>query len=623
MLTKNSKLGDVLAHPLGRDVIHRLLLQMGVSRQTVDNPLVRRLPLSSLPRLTGGCLDGPFVSTLVTLLNSETARPGAPTGRYQRAWWKEAVFYQIYPKSFCDSNGDGIGDLPGILDKLDYLQDLGVDALWLSPIYDSPMADNGYDIRDYTKLLAEYGTLEDFRALLTELHRRGMKLIMDLVINHTSDEHPWFQTALADSASPQGNYYIFRDQPNNWTSFFGGSAWKYFPELNQWALHLFSDKQMDLNWEDPALRRELHTMIRDWLELGVDGFRLDVINYISKAPELPDGNPAVGKLLGYYGIEHYFYGPHLHDHLRELHTEAFAPYGAFTVGEAPGIGRQGAKLITGFDRGELDLVFTFDHLMMPGKDRFDDYRYDLNYLKHFYIEWMEDGPEWLALFLENHDNPRPISVIDPDPAQRGHLAKLLAMILLTLRGTPFLFQGQELGSINQDFTDITQLRDVESLNFYDQWRRTMGDEAAFRKVLNGTRDHARTPMPWTADRHGGFTTGNPWILLDEDHKIWNAGVQRDQPDSVLNFYRELIALRKAHPALIYGNVRFRDHKIRDRFTWERTHPDETLLVECNLSAQPIRREASRPFARRLLANYPDEPGNRLRPYEAILWQLED
>lgn len=620
MLTHKSTLGDVLAHPLGRDIIHRLLLQMGVSRQTVDNPLVRQLPLSALPTLTRGRLDGAFLDTLVTLLNGETARPGAPTGRYEPTWWKEALFYQIYPKSFKDSNGDGIGDLPGILEQLDYLQTLGVDALWLSPIYDSPMADNGYDIRDYRKILAQYGTMADFRELLTEVHRRGMKLIMDLVINHSSDEHPWFQEALKDPASPQSNYYLFRDQPNNWTSFFGGSAWRYFPQRNQWALHLFADKQMDLNWEEPALRRELHTMIRDWLELGVDGFRLDVINYISKSAALPDGNPAIGKLMGYFGIEHYFYGPHLHDHLRELHQEAFAPYGAFTVGETPGIGRQCAKLLTAKSRGELDLVFPFDHLMVPGKDRFDEYRYDLNYLKNFYIEWMEDGPEWMALFFENHDNPRPISVIDPDPAHREHIAKLLALILLTLRGTTFLFQGQELGLVNQNFTDISQLRDVESLNFYDQWRQTMDEAAAFRKVLNGTRDHARTPMPWTDAIHGGFTTGIPWIPLDEDHKTCNARAQLGKADSVLNFYRQLIALRKAHPALIYGDVRFMDPLVRDRFNWQRIHGEETLFVECNLSNKPIRRSAFRPTGHCLLSNYPDEPADRLRPYEAILWK---
>ena len=295
---------------------------------------------------------------------------------------KEAVFYQIYPRSFKDSNGDGIGDLQGIISKLDYIKKLGIDAIWLSPIYDSPNDDNGYDIRDYKKIMDEFGTMEDFDQLLDEVHNRGMGLIMDLVVNHTSDEHQWYQRAISEPDSKYGDYYIFKDQPNNWTSIFGGSAWNYVEERNQYALHLFSKKQMDLNWENENLRAEIHDMIRWWLEKGVDGFRLDVINYISKSHGIPDGSESIGKVMGLYGMEHYFYGPNLHRYLRELKEKVFMPYNAFTVGETPGIGMEMSKLLTAEDRNELDMVFSFDHLETPGHYKFDDYRYDLNYLKN-------------------------------------------------------------------------------------------------------------------------------------------------------------------------------------------------------------------------------------------------
>lgn len=366
MLTINNRIKDIYANPVGRDIIRKLLLQMGHSDIIVKNPVVGNLKLKSLPRLSMGYVDKGFLDTFLELLNSEPDTPRTDSCPVTHAWWKEAVFYQIYPRSFKDSSGDGIGDLRGILEKLDYIKMLGVDAIWLSPIYDSPNDDNGYDIRDYRKIMTELGTMEDFEKLLEGIHTRGMRLIMDLVVNHTSDEHEWFTKAINEPDSQYGDYYIFRDKPNNWTSFFSGSAWKYIKERREYALHLFSNKQMDLNWENPTVRREVKDMVSWWLQKGVDGFRMDVVNYISKRDGLPGGNEKIGALMGYYGVEHYFYGPHLHEYLRELKREAFAPFGAFSVGETPGIGMEMSKLLTADYRGELDMVFSFDHLETPG-----------------------------------------------------------------------------------------------------------------------------------------------------------------------------------------------------------------------------------------------------------------
>lgn len=423
MLTKNSRIKEIYANPIGRDIINRVLLQMKISKKAINNPIIGNLKIKDLPKLLKNRLDDEFIDVLLNLSNTEKEIVRADEGPIKKAWWKEAVFYQIYPRSFKDSNGDGIGDLQGIISKLDYIKKLGINAIWLSPIYDSPNDDNGYDIRDYKKIMDEFGTMEDFDQLLDEVHNRGMGLIMDLVVNHTSDEHQWYQRAISEPDSKYGDYYIFKDQPNNWTSIFGGSAWNYVEERNQYALHLFSKKQMDLNWENENLRAEIHDMIRWWLEKGVDGFRLDVINYISKSHGIPDGSESIGKVMGLYGMEHYFYGPNLHRYLRELKEKVFMPYNAFTVGETPGIGMEMSKLLTAEDRNELDMVFSFDHLETPGHYKFDDYRYDLNYLKKYMIDLMENYGNCChpSLFFENHDNPRMISKINPDPQYRNVL----------------------------------------------------------------------------------------------------------------------------------------------------------------------------------------------------------
>ena len=624
MLTNNNRIKDVYAHPVGRDILRKILLQMGRSDALVKNPVIGSIKLKALPRLTGGQVDAGFLITFLELLNSEPDTPRTDDGPVTAAWWKEAVFYQIYPRSFKDSNGDGIGDLRGILEKLDYLKQLGVDALWLSPVYDSPNDDNGYDIRDYRKIMTEFGTMEDFDQLLEGVHSRGMRLIMDLVVNHTSDEHEWFQKALHEPGSRYDGYYLFRDKPNNWTSFFGGSAWNYYEERNQYALHLFSKKQMDLDWENPALRAEIRDMVRWWLQKGVDGFRMDVVNYISKRHGLPGGNERIGHLMGFFGVEHYFYGPRLHEYLCELKSEAFAPFGAFSVGETPGIGMEMGKLLTADYRGELDMVFNFDHLEMPGRVRFDIYKYDLDYYKAAMIDLMENyGSSHCqpSLFFENHDYPRMLSKVDPDPLFRNVLAKLLAAMQLTLRGTPFIYQGQELGMINGAFTSIGQLRDVESLNLYAELCKTMSEADAFKKVLAGTRDHSRTPMQWSGGKHAGFSDAEPWIGAGDDRKVCNAAEQISDEGSVWSFYRDLIQLRRSHPALVYGSIKIVNKKKRNLFTFYRTGENETFYIECNLSRERLKRKGGLPCGLRLISNYPEAPEAKLRPYEAAVWKM--
>ncbi len=626
-LSLNSKIKDIYNHPIGHDVISKILLQMGKSEKLVENPIVRNIKLKTLAFLSKKILDKEFFDTLLNLLNSEADVPRADIGKIKEQWWKEAVFYQIYPRSFKDSNGDGIGDLGGIIEKLDYLKDLGIDALWLSPIYDSPNDDNGYDIRDYYAIMKEFGSMEDFHLLLDEVHKRGMRLIMDLVVNHTSDEHDWFQEALANPDSKYRDYYFFKKSadgqpPNNWTSFFSGPAWNYYEEQDEWGLHLFSKKQMDLNWDNEAVRKDVAEMVRWWLEKGVDGFRLDVINYISKKEGLPDGNKVIGELMEYYGVEHYFYGPNLHQYLKELRTNAFTPYDAFSVGETPGVGIEMAKLLTGEYRGEMDMIFSFDHLETPGHVRFDDYQYDLNYLKEYLIKWLEEYPNycWMSLFYENHDNPRMISKVNGNPTFRIVIGKLLAVIQLTLKGTPFIFQGQEIGAVNQKFSSIAGMKDVESINLYQELLENMSEAEAFAKVMAGSRDHARTPMQWSSEEYAGFSEVAPWILSDDDFMQHNVEDQLKDELSVLNFYKKMIQLRKKHPALIYGEVEFVHKKEKNLFTYYRKRGEETLLIECNLGEKEQKKVMTTDEYELLLSNYQDT-ANVLRPYEANIYKI--
>ena len=630
---RNATVAEVYAHPLGRDIIDKILLQTGRSATWVRNPLVSRLRLRQLDKFLGRMFGPGFVDTLVDLLADCPESPPRLDGPIAATWWKRAVFYQIYPRSFADSNGDGIGDLPGILAKLPYLDDLGIDCLWLSPIFTSPNKDMGYDIADYRSVMAEMGTIDDLRRLIAACHERGMRIILDLVANHTSDEHPWFKDALADPEGAHGDYYFLRDgdpetPPNNWTSFFSGPAWRRIGE--KWALHLFAPEQPDLNWDNPAVRREVADIVRFWLAEGVDGFRLDVINYISKRDGLPDGNATVGQVMGFTGVEHYFHGPHLHDHLAELRREAFtrtdvepgheapgADARPIMIGETPGAGVEVARLLTSSQRDELDLIFSFDHLETPGHVRWDEYAYDLNFLKHYYIDYQSrlGSDDWMSLFFENHDNPRMISKVNPDPRFRDQLGKALATILLTMRGTPFIFQGQEIGAVNQDFPDESALRDVESLNLL-----AAEGPGAWGKIMAGSRDHARVPMRWDRDEHWGFTRGTPWIKAFDDSVGYSVAAQEHNPDSVLRYYRRLIWLRRSNPTLSLGSIRFIDADVKDYFAWFREHNGERWFIEVNLSGHPLRRR-HRERNLEIIAGTAKDRSGPMEPYEALVCQV--
>ncbi len=625
-ITPSSTLGEALKTPVGHDMAHLALTQAGIRLGWLKNPIVKAIKLKSLPKLSRGAVDQAFVELLVSMLNGAAEPPTPFEGEIRRAWWKEAVVYQIYPRSFADSNSDGIGDLAGITARLDYLQRLGVNVLWLSPVYDSPNDDNGYDIRDYRKIMKEFGTMQDFDDLLEQAHTRGMKLIMDLVINHTSDEHRWFEEAVRQPDSPYRDYYIFRPgeentPPNNWTSLFSGPAWNYYPQVKAWALHLFSKKQMDLNWENPALRQSLYEMINWWLAKGIDGFRLDVISFISKNPGLPDGSDLLGKLAGFRGVEHYFHGPRLHEYLRELNENTFARYDVMTVGETPVMGMEMAKLLTDERRRELDTIFNFDHLENPGKARFDDYRYDLRYLKKQWTDWqLHYGKAcWPTLFFENHDNPRMVSKVNPDPLFRVPIAKLLAVLQCTLRGTPFLYQGQELGMVNARFASIDEVRDVESINLYRELLAKGKTPAQALEVINaGTRDHARTPMQWDNSQYGGFSDTQPWLKVNDNTNEINTRSQEKDPDSPLCFFRQAIALRTRNPALIYGD--FLPAKAGDSlFCYYRQHKDARFYIEINLTEGTQPRRHSVKGLTPVLSSY-GEPAAQLRPYEAVVYR---
>ena len=596
-VTMESRIKDVWNTPVGHDILAKILLQLGIRETWITNPAVSSLKLKTLVKPASKILDDAFWPAFLHLINQEKDHVES-SGEISHKWWKEAVFYQIYPRAFYDGNGDGMGDLVGIIAKLDYLHDLGIDALWLSPIYDSPMDDNGYDIRDYRKISELFGTMEDFDTLLEGVHDRGMKLIMDLVVNHTSDEHAFFQSAVSDEDSPYRNYYFIRKDeghvPNNWTSFFSGSAWDKYGESGDYALHLFSRKQVDLNWDNPDVRKSISDMVSWWLKKGVDGFRLDVINYISKDEGLPEGNESIGKLMGYTGIEHYYYGPHLHEYLHELHESAFAKYDAFSIGETPGLGKEMAKLVTAEERRELDMIFSFDHLESPGHVRFEDYRYDLNYFRDFMIEWSETYGNncWMSVFYNNHDNPRMISKIDTDGKYRRELATLLAVMQFTLKGTPFVYQGDEMGLTNIDFQSIEELNDVESIGMYNTLlKEGKSKEEAFAIVKAGSRDHARAMIDWDG----------------ED----------DVAKEIREVYRFLIRLRKEHPSLVYGDFKVIDNR-HDRFVYTRKLGDEEFLVDCNLSEE---QHSARHMNYNWTLVFPQTLDNTiLSSYEARIWK---
>ena len=625
IITAESRLRDIVKNPIGRDIADRLLSTMGMSLNLVDSPIVGSIRIGSIPKLTRGAVDSNVVDTIIRLLNSVDGNVSPRfEGEFEEKWWKDLVVYQIYPRSFMDTNGDGIGDLRGVISKLDYLSELGVTALWLTPVCDSPNDDNGYDIRDYRAIMDEFGTMEDYDELVAEAHKRGMKIIMDMVLNHCSDEHEWFRRALAGEQKYK-DYFYFRDgtpdtPPNNWLSFFSGSAWNYYPEVGQWALHLFSKKQMDLNWNNPEVRRELIDILNFWLDKGVDGFRLDVINYIGKDESLPEGSEAVGAMLGYRGIEHYFFAPNLHDRLKEMHEKAFAPHDAFTVGETPGTGINMNRLITDSRRNELSTVFCFDHLNSPGKDKYDICDYDLQWVKRVLTtQQTEYGMDcWNSIFFENHDNQRVVSKIVRDKRElRDAAAKMIAVISMTLAGTPFIYQGQELCMMGTTFTP-EEMRDVEAINLLAELPNGMTREQVIERINFGGRDHSRLPMQWDASENVGFTTGTPWIKPAEHSEVYNAEAQMADPDSVFSAYKKLISLRKSSHALRYGKFIPAKKCPKELFCFTRKGKDGCYYIEINMSDRTVK-HGPVPKNKKLVYCSYGTTEKKLRPYEANIY----
>ncbi|SCX43159.1 oligo-1,6-glucosidase [Klenkia marina] len=516
-------------------------------------------------------------------------------------WWTAAVVYQVYPRSFADSDGDGIGDLNGIRGKLDHLTDLGVDVVWLSPVYRSPQDDNGYDISDYRDVDPVFGTLADLDALIAEAHERGIRIVMDLVVNHTSDEHPWFVESRSSTTNPKRDWYWWRDprdgehpEPTSWQSFFSGPTWELDETTGQYYLHLFSRKQPDLNWENPEVRAAVHEMMRWWLDRGVDGFRMDVINMISKHPDLADGPPIPGSPWT-DGSASYLFGPRLHEFLAEMHREVFAGRDAqlITVGEMPGVTVDQARQVTDPARAELDMVFQFEHVGLDhGADKWDPRPLRLTDLKASFGRWQEGLADvgWNSLYWDNHDQPRAVSRFgDDSPAHRRDSATCLATLLHGHRGTPYVYQGEEIGMANSTWGSVRDFRDIESLNHAaEATARGADPDEVLAALRPASRDNARTPVQWDATAHAGFTTGEPWIAVNPDHVEWNVAAQREDPHSVLAHHRALIALRHANRTLQLGRfaMLLPDHE--HVYACTRTTEDETLLVVCNVSATPYR-----------------------------------
>lgn len=517
----------------------------------------------------------------------------SPLSAYTAKWWKEAAVYQIYPRSFKDSNGDGIGDLPGITSKLDYLKNLGVDVIWLSPHFDSPNADNGYDIRDYRKVMTEFGTMADFDTMLAGIKKRHMKLIIDLVVNHTSDEHAWFQQSRSSKDNPYRDFYIWRPgknggPPNDYTSFFGGSAWQLDPGTNEYYLHYFAKKQPDLNWDNPKVRAEVYSLMKFWLDKGVDGFRMDVIPFISKDQSFPDF-PA-----GFDGHAEFLYanGPKVHDYLQEMNREVLSKYDDMTVGEAFGVTPEQAPKFVDERRHELNMIFDFD-IVRIDRNGWRVTSWTVPQLKAIYTKFDQEANEhtWNTVFLGNHDNPRAVSHFgDDSPQFRAASAKTLALMMLTQRGTPFIFQGEELGMTNYPFKKIDEYNDVEALNGWKD--RVLTNQVTAADYLSNlakmSRDNSRTPMQWDSTSQAGFTSGtHPWLRVNPNYTEINAAKQANDSSSVYNFYRRLLALRKSTPALIYGDYKDLDPQHPAVFIYTRTLGAQKYLTVANLSSQPV------------------------------------
>ena len=552
----------------------------------------------------------------------------------KKAWWKEAVVYQIYPRSFCDSNGDGIGDLNGITSKLDYLKELGIDVIWLSPVYKSPNDDNGYDISDYEDIMTEFGTMDDFDKMLAAAHERGIKIVMDLVVNHTSDEHPWFVESRSSKDNEKRDYYIWKEgkdgkEPTNWGSAFSGPAWKYDEKTDMYYLHLFSVKQPDLNWENPKVRKEVFDMMTRWCEKGIDGFRMDVISLISKPEGYPDA-----KVVGLYGdMGICANGPKVHDYLKEMNEKVLSKFDIMTVGETAGVTLEEAKKYANTDGSELNMVFQFEHMDLDGGEKFkwSTQPMPLVPLKENLSKWQKglDGVAWNSLYFCNHDQPRIVSRLgDESDAYRELSAKCIATCLHMMQGTPYVYQGEELGMTNTVFNSVDDFRDLESVNAYRELVESglYTDEDMFPKIAHKSRDNARTPMQWDASENAGFTTGTPWIAVNPNYKKINVADQLKREDSVFHYYQKLIRLRKENEIIVYGNYELLLPEDENIFAYKRTLDNQKLLVVCNFSKSEQRFDFSGyENAKVLISNYNRDAREDgiLKPYEVTVLLLEN
>ena len=554
----------------------------------------------------------------------------------EKRWWKESVVYQIYPRSFCDSNGDGIGDLNGITGKLDYLKELGVDVIWLSPVYKSPNDDNGYDISDYQAIMDEFGTMEDFDRMLATAHEKGIKIMMDLVVNHTSDEHKWFIESRKSTDNPYRDYYIWRPAkedgslPNNWGSCFSGPAWEYDKTTAMYFLHLFSKKQPDLNWDNPAVRQDVFDMMNWWLKKGVDGFRMDVISLISKEPGLPDKEPGIN---GYATFKVSANGPHVHEYLQEMRQKALNNADTITVGECSGVTLEEAKKYARSDEKELNMVFQFEHMDVDSDEKAGKWttrKMDLRNLKKILTRWQKGLQDiaWNSLYWENHDQPRSVSRFGNDSDEYREIsAKMLATCIHMMQGTPYVYQGEELGMTNCPFNTLDNFRDLESINAFHELTEQgkMTEEDMMAAIGYKGRDNARTPMQWDDSAYAGFSTANPWIMVNPNYTKINAKDQINREDSVFKYYQKLIKLRHESELIVYGTYDLILDDDKDIYAYIRTLGDEKLIVYCNFSENTREVELPEEFTngKVLISNYIDAKVNHkitLRPYEAIVIQ---
>ena len=547
-----------------------------------------------------------------------------------KTWWKESVVYQIYPRSFCDSNGDGIGDLKGITEKLDYLKELGINVIWLSPVYQSPNDDNGYDISDYEAIMTEFGTMADFDKMLNKAHSLGIKIVMDLVVNHTSDEHKWFVESRSSKDNPKRDYYIWKDgkggkEPNNWGSAFSGSAWQLDKTTGQYYLHLFSKKQPDLNWENDKVREEVYSMMTRWFDKGIDGFRMDVISLISKDQSFPDG-PTYGGLYG--SFESCANGPRVHEFLQEMNKKVLSKYDIMTVGECAGVTLEEAKQYANSEGTELNMVFQFEHVGLDDDEnmKWSTKKMPLVPLKENLSKWQKglNKVAWNSLYFCNHDQPRIVSRLGSEKDEYRELsAKCIATCLHMMQGTPYVYQGEELGMTNTVFNSVKDFRDLESINAYHELteKGLISAEELFPKICHKSRDNARTPMQWDDSKNAGFTTGTPWIDVNPNYSKINAKEQMARENSVFNYYKKLIALRKEYEIIVYGDYNLLLPEDEDLFVYERSLNGKKLLVACNFSENEREFDFDTVKNGKILINNYEEfnlINRKLRPFETVV-----